>query len=253
LTGGSYTVNASCASGTAAIGDAFRRVRSGLNPVAVTGGVEALLDSDGATMRGFDTLGTLTRAADGRPQPFSRDRSGFLFAEGGGCILILEELQHALERQAPIYAEILDHADASDACNIVQVQDTGQRIEDLCRRLAAGRKIDYFNAHGTGTVQNDEIEKTVICRLFGGRADQPAINSTKGLLGHTIGASGAIEAAVTALAIRDAVVHGNASTNMMPELNLIESTRPLPVECAMTVSYGFGGHNNGLLLERFEA
>jgi 3-oxoacyl-[acyl-carrier-protein] synthase II len=246
LHGACHTLNASCASGTCAIGEAFRRIKDGYDRLVLAGGVEAMQDPTGFFMRGFDVLGVLTQAPDGRPRPFSRRRSGFFFAEGGACLLVLEDLEHARQRGAAIYAELADYRANSDASNIVQIDPSGQQIRRLLGELSAGRKIDYLNAHGTGTVVNDEIEAHAIQRVFGGQAAQPWINSTKGLLGHTLGASGAIEAAVTALAVARGIVHGNLSDDPMPDLNLPWEPTQGRIENALSVSYGFGGHNAGL-------
>ncbi|MGA2864986.1 MAG: beta-ketoacyl synthase N-terminal-like domain-containing protein [Verrucomicrobiota bacterium] len=250
LTGSCHTVNASCASGTYALGEAFRRIKDGYDEVVLSGGVESVRERCGAIMRGFDALGVLTQSPDGRPGPFGKKRSGFLFAEGGACLLLLEELDHALGRRAPIYAEVADYRANSDACNIMQIDPEGTQITRLLRALAAGRKIDYLNAHGTGTVANDEVEARAIRTVFGGRERQPWINSTKGLLGHTLGASGAIEAAVAALAVARGAVHGNLTADPMDGLNLPLESVEVPVACALSVSYGFGGHNGGLVLTR---
>ncbi|MBN2440388.1 MAG: hypothetical protein JXJ04_03555 [Spirochaetales bacterium] len=140
IKGGALTVNASCASGTIAVGRASRSIKNGYCTSVIAGGVECMKESTGAIMRGFDVIGALTTSDDGYPIPFSKKRSGFLFSEGGGCILVLEELEQALKRGAGIYAEIVDYSENSDAYGIIRT----------------------------------------------------LINATKGILGHTIGASGAI-------------------------------------------------------------
>jgi 3-oxoacyl-[acyl-carrier-protein] synthase II len=253
LTGPCLTLNASCASGTYAVGEAFQRVRSGIAPVALAGGVESLLDPGGFMMRGFDVLGVLTRSPDGRPVPFSKNRSGFLFAEGGACLLVLEELEHAQSRGARVYAEVAGYCANSDAYSIMQIDPEARQIRTLVAELASGQQVDYMNAHGTGTTQNDLIEAQVIQELFGRKDEQPLINSTKGILGHTLGASGAIEAAVTALSIARGTVHGNLTSEPLDDLNLPLESQGCRIERALTVSYGFGGHNAGLLLTRVEA
>lgn len=252
LTGPSHTLNASCSSGTYAVGEAFRRLKDGYASVVLTGGVECLQDDHGAIMRGFDALGALTQSPDGRPTSFGKRRSGFLFAEGGACLLVLEQLEHALQRRARIYAEIADFRTNSDAFNIVQIDPEGKQINKLLRGLSDGRKIDYINAHGTGTVANDEVEARAVQSVFGERYTQPLINSTKGLLGHTVGASGAIEAAVTALSIARGTIHGNRTDDPMDNLNLPINSVEARIENALSVSYGFGGHNGGLLFKKYE-
>jgi 3-oxoacyl-[acyl-carrier-protein] synthase II len=203
-------------------------------------------------MRGFDMLTVLTKSRDGLPLPFSRDRSGFLFNQGAGCVLILEELQKAKKRGARIYAEISGYECSGDAYHIVQMEPSGKRIEELFKKLVKEIKIDYLNAHGTATISNDEIEAKIIQNIFGNRSNQPYINSTKGLLGHSIGASGAIEAAVTALSIKKSVIHGNLTTNPIEDLNLPLLSTEASIKYGLSASYGFGGHNVLLLLKRFD-
>lgn len=249
--GPNYTINSSCSSGTYAVGEAFMRIKSGSANLVVTGGVECLKDNVGATMRGFDTLGALTKSEDGLPMPFSKKRSGFLFSEGGGCILILEEMKTAIERGANIYAEIIGYEANSDAHNIVQIERSGQQIKKLLHKIVGNTRIDYLNTHGTATVLNDEIEAKIIQSIFGDKATQPVINSSKGNLGHTIGAAGALEIAVTALSVKTDKVHANLSEDLIENLNVATQTVEMKVENALSTSYGFGGHNSAILLRKF--
>ncbi len=251
LKGANYTMNASCASGTCAIGEAYMHIKNGLCNTAVTGGVECLAEKFGAVMRGFDMLSTLTKSEDGNPMPFSNRRSGFLFNEGAGCILILEELESALKRGAHIYAEISGYECNSDAVNIVQMDDTGEQIKKLLVKIKGSTTIDYINAHGTGTVLNDEIEARVIRGIFGDKSNQPHINSSKGILGHSIGASGALEAAITAMSIKNERVHGSRIDDPMENLNIVMESMPAKVDYALSTSYGFGGHNAAILFKRY--
>jgi len=250
IKGFSSTVNAACASGTVAIGEAFRRIKDGYCTTVITGGVECLAEEKGAIMRGFDMLSTLTKSEDGHPMPFSKKRSGFLFNEGAGCILVLEEMEAAKNRGADIYAEICGYESNSDAYNIVQMEDSGEAISSLLQKLIKGREIQYLNAHGTGTVLNDGIEAKVINKVFGD--NQPYINSSKGILGHSIGASGALEAAITAFSIKNSKIHGNLLVDPMDNLNLAQESTKANIEFALSTSYGFGGHNSGLLFKRVD-
>lgn len=252
IRGINYTINASCASGTCAIGEAYRRIQNGFSDLVITGGVECLAEKYGAVMRGFDQLQVLTRSETGNPMPFSQNRSGFLFNEGAGCILVLEELRAAQKRGAPIYAEISGYESNSDGFNIVQVDNSGQQVKGLLRKLIQNHRIDYFNAHGTGTWTNDEMEAAVIREVFGDQTRQPLINSTKSIIGHSIGASGALEAAVTALSIFHAQVHGNTIENSMENLNLVFETVEWEIKYGISASYGFGGHNAAILLKRYD-
>ena len=251
INGPNFTINASCASGTYAIGEAFRRIRDGQAKMAITGGIECMQDNSGSIMRGFDTLGTLTEAENGFPMPFSKKRSGFLFSEGAGCILILEELETAEKRGAPVYAEIIDYESSSDANNIVQIEKSGNQIKKILNKVIGRNKIDYINAHGTATILSDEVEYNIIKEVFGTKTRQPIINSTKGLLGHSIGASGAIEVAVTALSVKYKKIHANISEDTFEDLNLANDMIDKSIEYAITASYGFGGHNAVILLGKY--
>lgn len=251
ITGYNYTINASCASGTYAVGEAYRKIKDGYSDIVISGGVECLKDDSGAIMRGFDCLGTLTRSEDGKPNPFSKQRSGFLFSEGAGCIIILEELESAKKRGANIYAEIVDYQSNSDAFNIIQVQNSGEQITKLLKKIIGNYKIDYINTHGTGTYLNDLVEGKIIKEIFGEEENQPVINSTKSMLGHSIGASGALEIAVTALSIKNSRVHANISDNTFEGLNLARSNTDLEINYALSTSYGFGGHNAAVLLKKY--
>lgn len=248
LGGECSSLNTACASGTTAIGEAFRKIRDGYADSFLAGGAEYFPDDDGGIMRSFDVLGTLTRSSDGNPRPFCTDRSGFLFTGGGACMLLLEELEHARQRGAEIYCEITDYQANSDAWNIVKIGRNGERISELYRRLLQGQGAapEYINAHGTATELNDSTEAEIIRDVFGPAQKQPVINSTKGLLGHTIAASGAFEAAVTAISIHEGIVHGNHISDPLPDLNLCPKSRELNIRSAFSFSYGFGGHNAGL-------
>ncbi|MDD3626756.1 MAG: beta-ketoacyl-[acyl-carrier-protein] synthase family protein [bacterium] len=251
LHGPSFTVNASCASGTIAIGEAYEKIRSGVADLMLTGGMECFKEPYGSIMRGFDVLGALTVSEDWVPRPFSEEISGFLFSEGAGCVLVLESEEHAVKRGAEIYAEIIDYKCNSDAYNIVQLNPDGKKIRELLEKLKSDRKIDYLNAHGTGTEKNDVIEAECIREVFGDKDTQPAINSTKGIIGHSIGASGALECAVTVYSIKESRVHGNLIRKPMENLNLITESGDLEITHALSVSYGFGGHNAGIAFKHY--
>jgi len=246
----SFTINSSCASGTMAIGEAYRKISDGYCTTAITGGLESLRDESYSIMRGFDTLSTLTKSKDGSPQPFSDDRSGFLFSEGGAAVLILEEYEQAKLRGADIYTEIVGFDANNDNQNIVQLDKTGVNIHNLLKSLTDGIKLDYFNAHGTGTEINDEVESKVIVKLFGEKTSQPYINSTKSILGHNIGASGAIEAAVTAYSIKNGQIHPNYCEKPFSFLNINIEALNTDINYALSSSYGFGGHNAAILFKK---
>lgn len=253
MRGESLSLSTACASGTMAIGEAYRKIAFGLCDVALAGGVECLEDVCGVPMRSFDMLGALTKTSDGNPRVFSHERTGFLFGDGGACLLVLEEKERAVRRGAPIYAEISRYYAASEAFNIVQMEPSGATVEAVLRILKGDRPVDYLNAHGTGTIPNDALERDAILRVFGNEARQPLVGSSKNQLGHTIAASGAFEAAITALSIRHQRVHGLTTGASLEDLNIVTTSRPARIERAISVSYGFGGHDAGLLFERCEA
>jgi 3-oxoacyl-[acyl-carrier-protein] synthase II len=164
----------------------------------------------------------------------------------------VESYAHARARNARIYAEILDYCACSDAANIIQIEKQGIQIIQMLRQIVGHHTIDYLNAHGTGTEINDAVESMAIQTVFGDKAHQPFVNSTKGTLGHTLGASGGIEAAVTALSIKDNVMHGTITEDIIDNLNVPVNTAYHPVMTALTVSYGFGGHNAALLMGKVD-
>jgi 3-oxoacyl-[acyl-carrier-protein] synthase II len=173
-----------------------------------------------------------------------------LFSQGAACILVLEEYQHAIKRGATIYAEVIDFQSNSDAYNIVQMDPSGAQIKRLLGKLKQSGRIDYINAHGSGTLANDAIEAEAIEEVFGSKEHQPFINSTKGILGHTLGASGALETAVTALSIKESKLHGNRVPDPRENLNLTENSTEADINIAISTSYGFGGHNAGIVLKK---
>jgi len=257
LHGRNTTCAAACASGAMAIGHALRAVRSGEMQLALAGGVEYLADEYGGLFRGFDVVRTLARA-EGDPalanRPFDAARSGFLFAEGGGAVLVVEELDHALQRGAPVIAELAGYGETFDAHSVMMIESRGVQMERMIALALADAgvapgDVDYVNAHGTGTLLNDETEAALLGRVFG---DRPLVNSTKSLIGHTIGASGAIEAAVAALSLRDQATHPSANLERpIGGLRYAREPGPANIGCALSESFAFGGHNAALVLKRF--
>jgi 3-oxoacyl-[acyl-carrier-protein] synthase II len=256
LTGQNLSCSTACAAGTSAIGLGFRAVAAGECDTVIAGGAEYLGDDFGGCFRAFDTTGTLVRQCDdaaGANRPFDTARSGFLFAEGGSAMLVLEEREAALRRGANPYAEITGYAASFDAFSSMAMKPGGRGAERMLHEALSASgigpgAIDYINAHGTGTLLNDDIESAVIERIFG---RHPLVNSTKSLIGHTIGASGAIEAAVTALSLLHQTTH--ASHNLVDpvrELNFVREVKPREINRAITQSFGFGGHNACLVMER---
>ena len=257
LCGSNNAYCAACASGTVAIGYGFKAVRSGELDLAFVGGVEYLHDDYGGVFGGFDTVRALANNnedPDKANRPFDKDRTGFLFSEGGGAVFVIEDLEHAQKRGAKIYAEILGYAETCDGFNIMMMESSGTQIMRMLRLafadagISAG-EIDYINAHGTGTRLNDETETAVIEKVFGKKV---LINSTKSLIGHTLGASGAIEAMVTALSIHHKTTHICRNLeNPMKDLNFVTHVDSYPIRTGLSQSFGFGGHNAVLVLREY--
>ena len=257
LTGPNVTHCVACASSTVAIGNAYRAVRDGRIDVAVSGGCEYFADEYGHIFRSFDVSGTLVRdCADPETAncPFDEKRSGFLFSQGGAAVLILEELEHAQRRGATIMAELIGFAETFDARSMMSLAPGGKQIERMIRAALADADlsppdVDYINAHGTGTKNNDETEAQVIDRVFGRSV---RVNSTKSLLGHTIGASGAFEALVTVLSLRDGTTHICKNLNApLLGLNFVCSVEQFDPRVGLSQSFAFGGHNAAMVLRRF--
>jgi 3-oxoacyl-[acyl-carrier-protein] synthase II len=223
-----------------------------------SGGSEYLYDEHGHIFRGFDVAGTLVRDYDSPEsanRPFDEKRSGFLFSQGGAAVLVIEELEHALRRGAKIMAEVIGYAETFDAHSMMSLAPGGEQIERMVRTALADAglspgDVDYINAHGTGTKNNDQTEAEVINRIFGGPV---RVNSTKSLLGHTIGASGAIEALVTALSLRDGTTHvsKNIDTPLL-DLNFVRSVEHFAPRIGLSQSFAFGGHNAAVVMRRFD-
>jgi 3-oxoacyl-[acyl-carrier-protein] synthase II len=257
LNGGNNTFCAACASGTVAIGYGYKAVRSGEVDLAIVGGVEYLHDEYGSVFLGFDTVRALASGhedPDKANRPFDEDRSGFLFSEGGGAILVIEDLEHAEKRGARIYAEILGYAESCDGHSIMVMESSGHQISRVIEQVLADagvseKEIDYINSHGTGTQLNDETETEIIEKIFG---KEVLINSTKSLIGHTLGGSGAIEAVVTALSIYHKTTHVCRNLDKpMRDLNFVTKVDSYPIDTAISQSFGFGGHNAVLLLREY--
>ncbi|MDO5558080.1 MAG: beta-ketoacyl-[acyl-carrier-protein] synthase family protein [Oscillospiraceae bacterium] len=248
--GRSQVISTACSSGPDAVGAAYEHISMGKSKMAICGGADYMKSDEEMIFRSFDVLGALTRSTDGLPRPFSDQRSGFLFCEGGACALILEEYECALRRNADIYAEITGYDSCCDAYHIVKMPEYPQQAVAMLRKLTQGKKVDYYNAHGTATEVNDRIETIALKEVFGNDLKNVIINATKGITGHCIGTSGAIEAAVCAYSIRHGIVHGNIPGTPFEGLNLPDKTTKADIKCAVSSSFGFGGHNCALMFEK---
>jgi 3-oxoacyl-[acyl-carrier-protein] synthase II len=258
--GPNFSVATACASATNAMGDALRSIRTGESDIVVSGGSEAALTRIG--LAAFQNMKALSRRVDEpakASRPFDRDRDGFVFSEGAG-ILVFEELEHARRRGARIYCEVLGYGTSCDAGHITSPDQEGNGAAKAMREAIedAGinsEQVQYVNAHGTGTPLGDIAETRAVKSVFGPAAKNLAISSTKSQLGHTLGASGGIEAIVTALAIRDQVAPPTINLDTPdPECDLDyipNQPRPMKIDVAMSNSFGFGGHNASILFGRF--
>lgn len=261
LKGPVETVVTACTSGTNAIGEAFRMVAHGQADIMFAGGTEAAVSP--AAVAGFASMKAMSTRNDD-PQkasrPFDAERDGFVMGEGSG-IVVLEELEHAKARGAHIYGEIIGYGTNGDAYHISSPAPGGEQARK-CMELAirdAGiepTEVNYINAHGTSTAINDANETLAIKQLFGDYAYKIPVNSTKSMTGHLLGAAGAIEAIVLAMAIETGKIHPTINlTNPDPELDLDyvpEGARDHQVTCALSNSFGFGGHNGTIVVRRFE-
>jgi 3-oxoacyl-[acyl-carrier-protein] synthase II len=258
LTGPNNTCCIACASGTSAIGNAYRAIKNGDIDKAVAGGVEFFGDDFGSVFRAFDVAKTLVsdcHEPETANRPFDEKRSGFLFSEGGAAMFVIEELEHALKRHTEIYAEITGFSETCDAFNIMMIEPSAIAIKKMIFDLLnqgnnKPEEIDYINAHGTGTITNDAIEAQVIEEIFG---KDVLVNSTKSIVGHTIGASGAIEASATILSIKNKTTHICKNLKIpIADLNFVRQVEDHDIDTAISQSFGFGGHNSALSFKGFE-
>lgn len=249
-----------CASGANAIGDAFRQIRDGYAEVLLCGGTESSITPLG--IGGFTSMKALCTTNDPARAsiPFDKERSGFVMGEGAG-ILILEELEHARARGAAIYGEIAGYGVSCDAHHITAPDPSGDGAA-ACMAHAmrdagiAPGEIRYVNAHGTSTPMNDRCETAAVKAAFGEAAETLMVSSTKSMTGHLLGASGAVEAIFTALALRDGFVPPTVHYRVPDEdcrLDVVPNKgRAAKLRFAMSNSFGFGGHNASLILKRWE-
>lgn len=258
--GDNFCTTTACASSAHAIGEAFRKIKDGYLDVAIAGGAEACISEFG--LGGFNNMKALTRSDDPERAsiPFDKERSGFVLGEGSG-MLVIEELSHAKARGAKIYAEIAGYGATCDAYHMTSPSPTGEAAGHGMRMAMeeAGLSpadIDYINAHGTSTGLNDKYETTAIKLALGEeRARQVAINSTKSMTGHLLGAAGSVEAIMTALSCRDDFIHATVGYKIPdPECDLdycTKGNRSTPVRAALSNSLGFGGHNATLCIKKY--
>ena len=250
-----------CSASAHAIGDAFEIIKRGAADVMIAGGSEAAITPMGvggfAAMRALSTRNDDPERAS---RPFDRDRDGFIIGEGAG-VVILEELERALRRGAPIYAEIVGYGMSADAFHMTAPAEDGDGAVRVMQAALAQAEVepdvvDYINAHGTSTPYNDRLETLAIKRCFGEHARSLVISSTKSMTGHLLGAAGGLEAGITALVIRDQVVPPTINLEHPdPDCDLDyvpNERREVPVTYALSNSFGFGGTNASLLFRKYD-
>ena len=257
--GDNFCTTTACASGTHAIGEAFRKIKDGYLDVALCGGTESCISR--FALSGFNNMKALSRAEelDKASTPFDLNRQGFVLGEGSG-VLCLEEYEHAKARGANIIAEIAGYGATGDAYHMTSPSPTGEAAAYAMKYAyeEAGLKpedVSYINAHGTSTGLNDKYETTAIKIALGeDSARKTVINSTKSMIGHLLGAAGAVEAIVTALSVKNDFVHKTINyTTPDPECDLdyaTDSNREMTVKAALSNSLGFGGHNATICIKK---
>jgi len=257
--GPNFAVASACATAGHSLGEAAEIIRRGDADVMISGGSEAPVTRIGlAAFDAMHAISTRNEAPERASRPFERDRDGFVLAEGAG-IVVLEELEHARRRGAPIYAELVGYGATADAHHITAPSEGGEgtaRAMQLALDRAGLRPCDigYINAHGTSTPHNDRTESQAIKAVFGEQA--PPVSSTKSMTGHLIGASGAVEAMVCIKTMLEGCLPPTINyDNPDPECDLDyvpNVARRARVDAALSNSLGFGGHNTALILRRFE-
>ena len=259
--GPNYCTVSACASSAHAIGDAFRLIRYGDADVMIVGGSEApIIPTAVAGFSSMKALSTRNDEPEKASRPFDRDRDGFVMGEGA-AVLVLEEYEHAMRRGAKIYAELVGYGATADAYHITAPCVDGEgAVKCMLRALEDAKlspdEVDYINAHGTSTKLNDAVETLAIKRVFGERAYKIPISSTKSMIGHLLGAAGAIEAVATIMTIHTGIIHPTINyENPDPECDLDyvpNEARKKEVNVAISNSFGFGGHNVCLVFKKLE-
>ncbi|MBU5232575.1 beta-ketoacyl-ACP synthase II [Agathobacter rectalis] len=259
LKGKSINDVTACATGTNTIGEAYRSIQYGEADVMVAGGTEGSVCPIG--IAGFTALTALSTVDDPAKcsLPFDKNRSGFVMGEGAG-VVILEELEHAKARDAKIYAEVVGYGCSSDAYHITSPQEDGAGAARAMTNAMSDAgvtpaDVKYINAHGTGTHHNDLFETRAIKLAFGDEAANLKINSTKSMIGHLLGAAGAVEFITCVKEIQDGFIHktvGYETPDEEIDLNYCKDSYEEPVEYALSNSLGFGGHNASILLKAYK-
>ena len=257
--GESFCMTTACASATHTIGECYRIIKHGYQDIMLTGGTEASITPTG--IAGFTNIKALSQSQDKTRAsiPFDKERSGFVMGEGAG-VVVLEELEHAKKRGATILAEVVGYGATSDAYHITSPAEDGSgaaKAMEMAIKEAGMHKeeIMYINAHGTATHHNDLFETRAIKYLFGDHAHKMKINSTKSMIGHLLGAAGAVEFITCVKEIQEGFIHATAGYQTQDEeidLNYVAGEGvEEAIDCALTNSLGFGGHNASLLIKKY--
>ncbi|MBQ7881889.1 MAG: beta-ketoacyl-ACP synthase II [Treponema sp.] len=257
--GESMAIVTACASSTHAIGEAYKTIKQGYEDVVIAGGTEAPICGMGVA--GFENMKALSNATDKNRAsiPFDKERTGFVMAEGAG-ILVLEELEHALERGAKIYGEVIGFGATTDAYHITSPCPDGEcGAKAMTRAIEDANikpeEIDYINAHGTSTHLNDLTETMAIKTALGESSQKVMVSSTKGNTGHLLGAAGAVEAIISVKAIENEIVPPTINYKEKDEecdLDIVPNEpRKAKIDVVMSNSLGFGGHNGSVIIKRY--
>jgi len=258
--GPNFCVTSACASGAHAIGEAYRLIKAGDADIIITGGSEAPIT--GYCISSFANMGALSKRneePEKASRPFDRDRNGFVLGEGCG-VVVLEELSHALKRNAKIYCEICGYGTSADAYHITAPDENGEGAYMAMANALKEAKlspidIDYINAHGTSTKLNDKVEVMAIKKLFKEHAYKLLINSTKSMIGHLLGGAGAVEFVVTCLSVYYNKVHPTINLDNPDEgmdLDFVRfKMKEKEIFAALNNSFGFGGHNACLAVKKY--
>ncbi len=260
LKGESISIVTACASSTHAIGEAYKTIKYGSEDIILAGGTEASICSIG--IAGFENMKALSQAIDKNRAsiPFDKERSGFVMGEGAG-ILVLEELEHAIQRNARIYAEVIGYGATSDAYHITSPAPEGEGGARAMKRAIQDanlkpEEIDYINAHGTSTHLNDSCETMAIKSALGEASKKVMVSSTKGNMGHLLGAAGGVEAVICAKTIQNQIVPPTINYQEKDEecdLDVVPNEiRNVSVNVVMSNSLGFGGHNASIILKKYQ-
>ncbi len=252
-------ISNACASGTNAIGEAYRIIRHGLSSLLIAGGSEAPVCR--LCVEGYGTAGALSKNAAFRggtpvtPRPFDRSRDGFVLAEGAS-VLVLEEYEHALKRNARIYGEMIAYGNTSDAFHMTKPDPEGEARAMIVAIKEAGIKpgeADYINTHGTGTRLGDAVEAEAIRRVFGRRASKIPASALKSMTGHMLAASGAFEVACTLMSMEEGIIPPTINVDDKDpacDINIVTKRREADIRIALSNSFGFGGVNAVVVLKK---